>query len=208
MFTGIIEQVGVVTDLSRGRETGRLSVRAEMLRDAVLGESIAVNGVCLTVTQVSGDTASFDVSPETLSRTTLGDRRPGDAVNLERALRVGDRMGGHFVQGHVDGVGEVVRLTPLPEGGATVAVRAPLTALAYIVPKGSIAVDGISLTVVHLTDGVFTVAVVQFTLANTVLRESRPGSRVNVEADILAKYAARATPYEGVTEEMLRKAGF
>ena len=208
MFTGIIEQVGVVTELTRGRETGRLSVRADLLRDVVLGESIAVNGVCLTVTRVPGDTVSFDVSPETLSRTTLGDRRPGDAVNLERALRVGDRMGGHFVQGHVDGVGEVVRLTPLPEGGATLAVHAPREALPYVVPKGSIAVDGVSLTVVDIIDGVFTVAVVPFTLANTVLRESRPGSRVNIEADILAKYAACATPYEGVTEEMLRKAGF
>jgi riboflavin synthase len=179
MFTGLVREVGTVTSF----EGGRLVV--ESATPAALGDSIAVDGVCLTVVANGGGALGFDVVPETLERV-----KPfGDRVNLEPALRAGEPLGGHYVQGHVDGVGTVERIAP--EGdGARVAIAAPELAR-YLVEKGSIAVDGVSLTVAALTETGFEVALVPHTLAVTTLGELRPGASVNLEADVLAKYVER-----------------
>jgi len=205
MFTGIVEEVGKV----RAARPGQLTVTAQkVLEDTKLGDSIAVNGVCLTVTEVSPDSFSVDVMPETLRRTNLGTLRPGDGVNLERPLAVGGRFGGHFVQGHVDGVGRVLSVTPEKEA-LLLKFEATQEIMRYIVEKGFIAVDGVSLTVVECNSTSFTVSLVTFTLENTNLGDRRPGDRVNLEVDIIAKYVARLR--EGgtaITKEFLAEHGF
>jgi len=212
MFTGIVEEVGRVVSFVRG-ETGRLTVDMGSTADGVrTGDSIAVEGVCLTVTRISGTQASFDLSAETCRRTTLGDLRPGDRVNLERALRVGDRLGGHFVLGHVDAVGTVARLDR-SGGHATLVLAAPPDIIAKLVPKGSVAVDGISLTVAEIGDDRFTIFVIPHTLLHTSLLYRAAGDRVNIELDVIGKYverlmAARLPISKGVTEEFLREHGF
>lgn len=183
MFTGIVEEVGVLA----GRRGSRFRFEAPLVcSDVGVGDSVAVNGCCLTVVDRGEDWWAADVVDETLSRTNLGTLTRGDAVNLERSLRVGDRLSGHLVQGHVDGVGEV--LEPAPE----LAVRSPESR--YVVPKGSISVDGTSLTVVDLHDDVFTVAVIPHTSAVTTLGLRRPGDRVNLEFDLIAKYVESLLP--------------
>ena len=184
MFTGIVEETGRVASLS----DYRLTVNAQaVLSDVKLGDSIAVNGACLTV--VAFDECSFavDLAPETLRRTSLGQVAPGNAVNLERALAAGARMGGHIVQGHVDGAGVITAITPEAECWI-VEIEAPAALTPYIVAKGFVAVDGISLTVVQITQRRFTISVIPFTMAQTNLRERAASDRVNLEADILAKY--------------------
>ncbi len=184
MFTGIIEELGTIEAV---REDG-LSVRAiKVLEDARVGDSICINGVCLTVTSISGGVFSVDTVPETRRRTNLGDLSPGDAVNLERALRPNDRMGGHFVQGHVEGTGTVASV--LQDGPALmIRFSAPAELLRYIVAKGFIAIDGTSLTVVERDDRGFSVTIIPLTQEWTTLGRRRPGDRVNLETDILAKY--------------------
>ncbi len=180
MFTGLIEELGSL----RARDGSRFTFAAHAVTvDAKVGDSIAVNGCCLTVVAVGPGTWSADVVDETLSRTSLGRLQPGDPVNLERPLRLNDRLGGHVVQGHVDGVGEVVR--PAPD----LVVRSSETR--YLVEKGSVAVDGVSLTVVEVVDDTFRVAVIPHTAAATTLGQVRPGDAVNLEFDILAKYVER-----------------
>ncbi len=184
MFTGIVEEVGAVASISHNGMT----VRAEtVLSDLKLGDSIAVNGACLTAVAIGDSEFSVDLSPETMRRTSLGDLSAGSAVNLERALAASDRMGGHIVQGHVDGTG---RVTSTKDDGDSVIyrVRAPARLMPYIVEKGFIAVDGISLTVVKVGTSSFTLAVIPYTLHNTNLQTISAGARVNLEADILAKY--------------------
>jgi riboflavin synthase alpha subunit len=166
------------------------------------GASVAVNGVCLTA--LGGNGFAFDVIPETLSRTTLGKLRPGARVNLERALGAGARLDGHIVQGHVDGIGVVESLSRMA-GAVTLVVRAP-GVMDQIVPKGSIAVDGVSLTVVDVENGRFSVALIPTTLRITTLGRLRKGDRVNIETDVLAKYAQKKKP--SVTLALLKKAGF
>ena len=184
MFTGIVEETGQVASLS----DYRLTVSAErVLSDVKLGDSIAVNGTCLTVVEFDDRSFAVDLAPETLRRTSLGQVAPGGAVNLERALAAGDRMGGHIVQGHIDGVGIITAITPEADCHI-VAIEAPAALTPYIVEKGFIAVDGISLTVVQITQRHFTISVIPFTMAHTNLRERAAGDRVNLEADILAKY--------------------
>ncbi|MCX7925182.1 MAG: riboflavin synthase [Fimbriimonadales bacterium] len=189
MFTGIIEAVGTVESVQFDSEGGaRLAVRAFPM---TVGESLAVNGVCLTVQQTEGDLLCFDAVPETLRRTNLGDLQAGDAVNLERPLTPESRIGGHFVQGHVD---TTARLTELREEGNARVLRFQLEDAAYmryIVPKGSIAVDGISLTVVDVGADWFTVWIIPHTWAVTNLARRRIGERVNIETDILARYVER-----------------
>ena len=182
MFTGIVEELGRVAEVRRG--TLRIEART-VLEDAKVGDSTAVNGCCLTVVDLDATTWTADVSEETLARTTLGHLRPGDPVNLERPLRLADRLGGHLVQGHVDAVGEVT--APAPE----LAVRLPTDLRRYVVEKGSIAVDGVSLTVVTVVADGFTVAVIPHTAGATTLGHVRPGDRVNLEVDVMAKYAER-----------------
>jgi riboflavin synthase len=182
MFTGIVEELGSVESL----EPGRVRIGATSVIDgARQGDSIAVDGCCLTVAARGDGWWEADVSDETLKRTTLGDRQPGDRVNLERPVRAQDRLGGHIVQGHVDGVGEVVEPTP------DLRVRMPRDLLRYVVEKGSVAVDGVSLTVVDVLDDGFTVAVIPHTAAVTTLGRKGPGERVNLEVDVTVKYVER-----------------
>ena len=191
MFTGIVEERGAVV-----APGARLVVRARTVgSDAVEGDSIAVSGVCLTVVgrepEPDGEVLlSFDLAPETLARTTLGDLEPGDPVNLERPATLLSRMGGHLVQGHVDGVGTVVEAWDVATG-REIAVDLPPGLERYVVEKGSIAVDGVSLTVTTVQDGRFGVALIPHTLAATSLGARRPGDRVNLEVDVIAKYVER-----------------
>ena len=187
MFSGIIEEIGTVKRFGRSH----LTVSAKkVLQGAKLGDSIAVNGACLTVVNIGEDTFSVDVMPETLRLTNLGRLGVGDGVNLERALAVGDRLGGHFVQGHVEGVGRVLSLTP-EEGAITVRFLAPSELMRYVVKKGFIAVDGISLTVIECDHDSFSVSLVVYTQQNTTLASKKPGDLVNIETDIIAKYVER-----------------
>lgn len=195
MFTGIVEELGTVVALEPGADDAadaRLRVRGDLVTgDARLGDSIAVSGVCLTVAELPGDgTFVADVMPETLRRSALGDLAAGDAVNLERALAVGGRYGGHVVQGHVDGVGVVRARRPGPRWDEVEVALDPALAR-YVAEKGSIAVAGVSLTVTHVGDDVFGVSLIPTTLAATTLGTLAPGARVNLEVDVLAKYTER-----------------
>ena len=184
MFTGIVEEVGRVSSL----DGYRLAIDAnKILEDVKLGDSISVNGACLTVVEFNENRFAVDLAPETLRRTSLGQAGPGSAVNLERALAAHDRMGGHIVQGHVDGAGSVTGLTPEADC-LIMEIETPESLTPYIVEKGFIAVDGISLTVVQKAERRFTISVIPFTMENTNLQERGVGDRVNLEADILAKY--------------------
>jgi riboflavin synthase len=188
MFTGIIEEIGTVRAIEARGEARVLVVGAETARsDARLSDSVAVNGVCLTVVGILGDGLEFDVIPETLSKTNIGGLRPGDPVNLERALRAGDRLGGHFVQGHVDGVGRVADVSVEGEW-YTISIEAPANVRRYLIPHGSVTVDGVSLTVARLAPDGFSIALIPHTLENTNLGKKKPGDAVNLEADMLGKY--------------------
>lgn len=191
MFTGIIEEVGEVVTLETRAGGTHLVVRGKLVhRGAELGESIAVNGVCLTVTRIAGQALTFGLAPETLSRTNLGGLEPGSRVNLERSLPADGRLGGHFVQGHIDGTGRIADRTP--DGDSLqITVEAPSDLLHYMVPKGYIAVDGTSLTLIDVLADRFTFMLVAYTRQNIAFAESPPGSRVNLEVDILAKYAEK-----------------
>ena len=190
MFTGIIQAVGRVAAIERRGTDARLHITGLPLADGALGESIAVSGVCLTAVEFSADGFAADVSGETLACTTLGDWTVGQAVNLERALAVGDRLGGHIVSGHVDGVGEVV--SRRPDGRSErFTLRAPAALARYIAAKGSITVDGVSLTVNTVAGAEFGVNIVPHTLTHTSLDALRAGSRVNLEVDLLARYLER-----------------
>lgn len=206
MFTGIIEEVGAISR----RSGSDITVLAKTVLEGVHeGDSIAVNGTCLTV--VSHDAESFvvQVSPETYKRTTLGGLKAGDAVNLERALAAGARMGGHFVQGHVDGVGRVHSVKPQGDF-ALWRFQAPTEVARFLVQKGSIAIDGISLTVVDPAGDTFDVAIIPATLQKTTLSSKRPGDPVNMEADMLAKHIFQfmKNMSGGVTIEKLKRHGF
>lgn len=192
MFTGIVEERGKVRRIDARAGGARLEFEATtVLADAEIGASIAVNGCCVTVVELGEGWWAADASVETLERTAFGALSPGDPVNLERPLRVGDRLGGHLVQGHVDAVGRVEACQPLPEGSNRIWCRAPAELLRYVVEKGSITVDGVSLTVTDVDDEGFGVAVIPHTLAVTTLGEKRPGEPVNLEVDMLAKYVER-----------------
>ncbi len=214
MFTGLIEEVGKVAALRRIPGGARLKVEAKAVMEGTReGDSIAVSGACLTVEKA--DTGSFTatLSGETLERTTLGGLRAGDAVNLERALALGGRLGGHLLSGHVEAVGKVASLRPLGKG-AVLAVAVPLSFLPWVVEKGSVAVDGVSLTVAGRTRDGFTVALIPETMARTTLRLKRPGDSVNLEPDLLFKYVKSLLENRLAAEggpplaERLRKAGF
>ena len=192
MFTGIVEEIGLVKSLvlpPDGTGVARLSVMASKVIDhtLTLGDSISMNGACLTVVELNDDGFSVELTPETLRRTDLGAVGPGSGINLERPVRTDGRLGGHIVQGHVDATGKLAYLKP--EGESTmIGVRAPKKLMPYIVDKGFIAVDGISLTVVKKMATTFSVSVIPYTWENTVLKDRRPGDPVNLEVDILAKY--------------------
>ena len=192
MFTGIVEEVGFVESVRMGHEEGSMAVHGSIVLDrAGLGDSMAVNGVCLTITKLDGKLFSFDFMPETYRRTNLGLLKAESPVNLERALRAGQEMGGHFVQGHIDGVGELMSVTP--DGSALIhRYSAPAGVMRYVVTKGFIAIDGVSLTVVDVDQTSFTVSLVTYTLEHTIMGRTKAGYKANLEADILAKYVAKA----------------
>ncbi len=213
MFTGIIQTLGRIESLSPRGGALRMGVAAAGLdlSDVALGDSIACSGPCLTAVALSVDRFEVDVSPETLARTTLGTKRVGDALNLEKALRLSDRLGGHLVSGHVDGIGEVVGRVER-DNCVQFTLRAPQALARYIAAKGSICVDGVSLTVNGVDGASFDLLIIPHTLERTTLAELRAGSRANLEIDLVARYlerlfAADAAAPGGVTLETLRKAG-
>ena len=187
MFTGIVEEIGTV---ERPGSHLRVACRT-VLADAFVGSSIAVNGTCLTAVQIAGDGFQVDLSPETLAKTNLGDLKAGSLVNLERPLAVGDRLSGHIVQGHVDGTGEFLGLHELPDANWWLDVRVPPELDRYMILKGSIALDGISLTIAGLSGGVLSVAIIPHTYRNTSLHAMKPGERINIEVDLIAKYVEK-----------------
>ena len=191
MFTGLIAELGTVERMAEGSTTCQLTVRARKILPGVkIGDSIAVNGVCLTVVHLRGDTFTADVMPETVRRTTLHQLQPGDKVNLEKALRPSDGLDGHIVQGHVEGVGTIQQI--VPEGNALVyRIQTPRELLRYIVEKGSIAVDGISLTVTEADGMGFGVSLIPHTAKMTTLGYKSVGDTVNLETDILARYVEK-----------------
>jgi riboflavin synthase len=192
MFTGLVSDQGIVERVAPRQGGARLVLRPRSLPvdDLAPGESVCCSGACLTVVERGGGLVAFDAVPETLARTTLGSWRPGTAVNLERALRLADRLGGHIVAGHVDAVGEV--LSAEPEGqGARLAVSLPAFIAPLVAEKGSIAIDGVSLTVARAGRDRFEVALIPETLARTTLGSAAPGTRVNLEADVVARHVAR-----------------
>ncbi len=210
MFTGLIEELGTVKSLTRGMVGTLVVVGPKIAESVKIGDSVAVNGSCLTVTSISGVELAFEAVPETFSRTTLGDLAPGQTVNLESSLKAGEPIGGHFVQGHVDGVGTVVSSRSLGES-RVIRINAPADVLRYVVEKGSIAIDGISLTVASCDSMGFTLAVIPHTLDATTLHTKQTGDKVNLEADILGKYVEKMLgrlQVSSVTEELLRDAGF
>ena len=217
MFTGIVEEKGAVKSIRRGRHSAVITVSAKkVLQDTVPGDSIAVNGICLTVTSLGPGWFTADVMHETLSRSSLSDAAVGTFVNLERAMAADGRFGGHIVSGHVDGTG-VIREIRRDDNAVWFTVSAPGNIMKYIVEKGSVAIDGISLTVATVRDGSFDVSVIPHTLGLTVLGDRCRGDVVNLENDIIGKYVAKLMNYSpdspednkgGITEEMLIKYGF
>jgi riboflavin synthase len=213
MFTGIVEEPGTVEALEPRPQGARLTVRCAVVReDLQEGASIAVNGVCLTATALRPDSFSADLAPETLRRSNLGDLHGGSRVNLERPLSPSSRLSGHIVEGHVDGTGEFLSLDPLGSDNWWLSIRIPAELDRYLVYKGSIAIDGISLTIATLDSGVLSVAIIPHTYRNTTLGGYRPGARVNLECDILAKHVEkllqRLELKPSLTVEKLREQGF
>jgi len=214
MFTGIIEELGVVESLAPREAGTRLRVRAPLVcGDLKPGDSVAVNGVCLTAVELQTPVFGFDVAPETLRRSSLGALRAGSLVNLERALLATARLGGHIVQGHVDSTGEVLAADPLGGENYWLRVRVPAALDRYFVFKGSVAIDGISLTVAEISGGVLSVTIIPHTWNNTNLRTRRVGDTVNLETDVLAKYVEKMLgaldlSKPRLTEAKLREQGF
>lgn len=210
MFTGLIKGIGAVKSLKKGGAGARLAVDRGPLADGLyIGASVAIDGACLTATAFEKTIALFDVSAETLSRTTLGLLSAGDSVNIEPALAAGDPLGGHIVQGHVDGVGTLDSITPSGES-KEYRFRAPREIIRDLITKGSIAVNGVSLTVTALDGGSFGVALIPHTLSSTTLGRMKPGDKVNIETDLIGKYVRRhlGASGGGLTEEKLREYGY
>ena len=191
MFTGIIEAVGTLAGIRRGGQSARLTVHAPGVAESVeMGDSVAVNGICLTAVAREGVNLSFDAVPETIQRTSLKAARVGDRVNLERALAAGQRMGGHFVQGHVDGAGIIQSIKP-EDNARVLSIALPPDLARYLIPKGSVSVDGVSLTVMDANPESFTVSIIPHTWEHTNLKDRRTGDSVNIEVDMLAKYVEK-----------------
>ena len=215
MFTGIVEEIGTIRKIDKGVSSCSITVQAgKVLQGSQVGDSIAVNGVCLTATSISGNIFTADVMPETLRRSGLGQLTGGSRVNLERAMAAGGRFGGHIVSGHVDGLGKIVGREK-DENAIWIMISAPAELLRYIVDKGSITIDGISLTVVAVTDTGFTVSIIPHTQDETTLVKKKIGDVVNLENDVIAKYVeklmrptAPAEPKGGLTLDFLLANGF
>ena len=191
MFTGIVEELGKVRSVSLSGNSGTISVKAKkVLENTRIGDSIAVNGVCLTVTSLQPDGFTADIMAETVRRSSLGKCGPGDPVNLERAMAAGGRFGGHIVAGHIDGTGTVVSLKK-EENAVWITINAPSEILKYIIEKGSIAIDGVSLTVAYVDDSCFKVSIIPHTAKETILLTKQPGDIVNLENDLVGKYVEK-----------------
>jgi riboflavin synthase len=214
MFTGLIEDIGTVTAMTVSGKAGKLVVETSLpVSEIALGDSVAVNGICLTVVSRGSKTLEFDVSPETIERSGLQRLKPGGRVNLERALRLGDRLGGHIVSGHIDCVAEVVERRET-SGNTVISFRVAAEQNRYLVAKGSVTIDGVSLTVNTVSASGFSVNIIPHTGAKTTITALRVGDHVNIETDLLAKYVERLLRRDGsddpsgVSLEMLAKAGF
>lgn len=216
MFTGIIEEVGEVKSLKIGSESSKLTIKAhKVLEKTLIGDSIATNGVCLTVTNINGNTFEADVMEETFRRSNLGNLKVGSKVNLERALTLEKRLGGHIVSGHIDGCGKVLSLIK-EKNAVWVTIGADKKILKYIIEKGSIAIDGISLTVAYVDEEVFKVSIIPHTGEETTLLTKTVGESVNLECDMIGKYVEKLLGFNNkeekkessITEEFLRKNGF
>lgn len=217
MFTGIIEEVGSIRQIRRGANSSVLTIGAHrVLEGTKIGDSIAVNGVCLTATALFPDGFTADVMAETLRRSSLGTLGPGSPVNLERALTLSARLGGHIVSGHIDGVGRILQFRP-EDNAVWIQVEAAPGILRYVVEKGSIAIDGVSLTVASVTEKTLSVSIIPHTGAETILLNKKPGDPVNLECDVIAKYTEKllAHPAEkqdskpsGLTASFLQEHGF
>ena len=215
MFTGIIEEKGIINRITRGSKSEILEIGAsEIMSDINLGDSIAVNGVCLTVTEILGNGFKADVMAETMRRSSLDSLKPGSHVNLERAVKADSRFGGHIVSGHIDGTG-IIKKTVKEDNAMWYTIQADKDILKYIVIKGSIAIDGISLTVAGVTNDSFSVSIIPHTLKSTILAEKKPGDKVNLENDIIGKYIYKflnkdenSSSETGDFENMLMENGF
>ncbi|MBI5750009.1 MAG: riboflavin synthase [Nitrospinae bacterium] len=191
MFTGLIEEVGVVKEISNKGDNLRLVITASIIMDDIsMGSSIAIDGTCLSVVKYTNKTFEVDVSEETVKKTTIGGFKSGRKVNLERALKVGSRLGGHFVTGHVDGIGKITKFDKAVDG-AYLNIKAPEDTIKYMVYKGSVAIDGISLTVANVDSDSITIALIPHTIEMTNLKEKSIGEKVNIECDIIGKYIER-----------------
>lgn len=216
MFTGIVEEVGRINGIKKGEKSSKLIISGKrVIENTKLGDSICTNGVCLTVTNLSGSTFEADVMAETLRRSNLGKLTIGSKINLERALSLETRLGGHIVSGHIDGVGQVISL--IKEDNATwVTVSCEDSLLRYIVEKGSIAIDGISLTVAYVDDQCFKVSIIPHTGEETILLDKKSGDSVNIECDVIGKYVEKLlgcnndkpVKASSISEEFLRSNGF
>ncbi len=212
MFTGIIEETGVLQSVSKGAHSSVLTIRArEVLAGTKVGDSIAVNGVCLTATALSADSFTADVMHETLRRSSLGTLAPGSHVNLERAMAANGRFGGHIVSGHIDGTGTVARVQK-DDNAIWYTISAPKKLLRYIIEKGSVAIDGISLTVAAVSKADFQVSIIPHTAGHTTLSEKKPGDIVNLENDCIGKYVERLLTFDQpdskISKEFLGRYGF
>ena len=211
MFTGIIEEIGTVRRIEHGAKGARLTIQAKtVLEDTRIGDSIATNGVCLTVVSMTGDSFSADVMAESLRRSSLGTLQGGSPVNLERAMAANGRFGGHIVSGHIDGTGTIVS-QKREDNAVWVKIKTPAPLLRYIVEKGSIAIDGVSLTVAAVTDTDFSVSIIPHTGAQTILLGKKPGDPVNLECDVIGKYVEKLTaPHKtgGIGTNFLAENGF
>lgn len=200
MFTGIIEGKGKIIRVEYRGKTRRLAIELPPhLTEVQLGDSISINGICLTIVERAGQVSTFDLSEETIERSVLGELKEGHSVNLERALRLNDRLGGHFVTGHIDAIGVITEKTPARDF-ISLRVRLPENVAKYVVPKGSIAIDGISLTVNECRGNEILLTLIPYTLEKTTLMDKRSGDPVNLETDILGKYVEKFLKWEGRTE--------
>ena len=215
MFTGIVEEVGILEKVKKGTHSAILTIRAaQVLEGTKIGDSIAVNGICLTVTTLSSDTFTADVMHETLNRSSLAGLGSGSLVNLERAMAADGRFGGHIVSGHVDGVGKIVEIQK-DDNAIWYTIEAGEAILRYIVEKGSITIDGISLTVAKVGKNRFSISAIPHTVAQTILQEKKKGSLVNLETDLIGKYVEKlllpkgeTTKESRITKDFLEKYGF
>ncbi|MED4584160.1 riboflavin synthase [Brevibacillus choshinensis] len=204
MFTGLIEEVGTLEAMTGSGQASRLVIRAARVLEGVkTGDSISVNGICLTVTSYTSRHFTVDVMPETLNKTSLRQLRQGERVNLERAMRLGDRFGGHIVSGHVDGTGTIVSRQP-HANAVLFRIAVDLSLLKYVIPRGSICIDGISLTVVDVNENDFSVSIIPHTLAETSLQDRKVGDQVNLEADVIGKYVERLMGVRATNEAGVR----